>query len=93
MRVDAYNAISQVYSAKRPSGVKSSKEVSSPYARDEVQISSFGRDFQVAKQAVADASDVREDVVSEMKAKYSGAVQVDVDDFASVLLQKYNQAF
>ncbi|MEE3481904.1 MAG: flagellar biosynthesis anti-sigma factor FlgM, partial [Lachnospiraceae bacterium] len=60
---------------------------------DEVQISSFGRDFQVAKQAVADASDVREDVVSEMKAKYSGDVQVDVDDFASVLLQKYNQAF
>lgn len=93
MRVDAYNAISQVYSAKRPSGVKFSKEVSSPYARDEVQISSFGRDFQVAKQAVADASDVREDVVSEMKAKYSGDVQVDVDDFASVLLQKYNQAF
>lgn len=93
MRVDAYNAISQVYSAKRPSGVKSSKEVSSPYGRDQVQISSFGRDFQVAKQAVADASDVREDLVSEMKAKYSGDVQVDVDDFASVLLQKYNQAF
>ena len=29
--------------------------------RDEVQISSMGRDYQIAKQAVADASDIRED--------------------------------
>ncbi|MBR6281459.1 MAG: flagellar biosynthesis anti-sigma factor FlgM, partial [Lachnospiraceae bacterium] len=50
----------------------------------------FGKDIQVAKQAVADASDIREDLVAEMKKKYSGDFQVDTGDFADVLLAKYN---
>jgi negative regulator of flagellin synthesis FlgM len=59
--------------------------------RDQVQISSAGRDFQIAKQAVAEASDIREDKVAEMKQKLeAGNYQVDAGDFASVLLAKYN---
>ena len=92
MRIDAYNAISQVYGANRTSGPKETKKEESVGRKDQVSISSFGKDYQIAKQAVADASDVREDKVSAMKAKYSGDVSVDVDDFASVLLQKYNSA-
>ena len=58
--------------------------------RDEVQISSFGRDYQIAKKAVAEASDIREDRVAEMKTKLeSGEYQVDTEDFASKLLEKY----
>lgn len=91
MRIDAYNAISQVYKPTKSYGTKSAGNVQG--RRDEVSISSFGRDYQVAKQAVADASDVREDKVAEMKAKYAGNASVDTGDFADVLLAKYNSIF
>ena len=59
--------------------------------RDEVQISSMGRDYQIAKQAVADASDIREDKVSQLKSMIdAGTYSVEPGDFASKLLEKYN---
>lgn len=90
MRIDAYQAITQVYQPMKSAGAKSAKAASA-YGRDEVQISSFGKDYQVAKQAVANASDVREDLVAAMKEKYSGDVKVDTGDFADALLAKFNQ--
>ena len=46
--------------------------------------------FRSAKKAVAEASDIREDKVAEMKSKYeSNDYQVDTGDFASKLLEKY----
>ena len=61
------------------------------HGRDEVQISSFGRDYQIAKQAVAEAADIREDKVAELKTKVnSGNYSVDTADFAKKLLEKYN---
>ena len=90
MRIDAYNQISALYQTQSTSKVKSTNTVSKP--RDQVQISQTGRDYQVAKQAVANASDVREDKVAELKSKIdSGNYDVDTDDFASKLLEKYNQ--
>ncbi len=91
MRVDAYNAISQIYQPKKTYGAKSANKVAG--AKDEFSISSFGKDLQVAKQAVAEASDVREDKVAEMKAKYAGNASVDTGDFADVLLAKYQGMF
>lgn len=89
MRVDAYNAISQVYGTKRSSGAKQTSKAE-PGRKDEVQISSFGQDFAAAKKAVHDAPDVREDLVSQMKDKYKNNTDVDYDDFASVLIAKYD---
>ena len=91
MRIDAYN---QVMAAYKPQGVKTPQKTASavPMGRDEVQISSKGKDLGIAKNAVKDAPDVREDLVSEMKAKYGTDGQmpdIDMDDFASVLLDKY----
>ncbi len=88
MRIEAYNQISQLYKTNNTS--KATKTSSTSMGVDEVQISSFGRDYQVAKKAVAEASDIREDKVAEMKSKYSsGDYQVDTDDFASKLLEQY----
>ena len=87
MRINAYNVISQIYQPKKPKGVRSTG--SPTEIRDELQISSFGREFQIAKQAVAEASDIREDKVAEMTKKYSGRVTVDTGNFADVLLEKY----
>ena len=56
-----------------------------------MQISSFGRDYQIAKQAVQEASDIRTDKVADLKAKVNaGNYSVDNGDFASKLLAKYN---
>ncbi len=92
MRIEAYNQIAQVYSANKATGTKSASKVA-PARKDEVQLSSIGKDIQTAKQAVAEASDIREDKVAEMKQKLaSDNYQVDTGDFASKLLEKYNAA-
>lgn len=95
MRIDAYN---QVMTAYKPQGVKTPAKTNNTAAaaRDEVQISSFGQDLAVAKNAVKEVPDIREDKVAEMTAKYGTegqTPQVDMDDFASVLLSKYQGAF
>lgn len=89
MRIEAYNQVAQLYKTNKTSGTQSAAKVG--MGRDEVQISSFGRDYQIAKKAVAEASDIREDKVAEMKTKLaSNDYQVDTGDFASKLLKKYN---
>lgn len=57
MRVEAYNQVAQLYNREKTQKVQNTKQMST--GRDEVQISSMGRDYQIAKQAVADASDIR----------------------------------
>lgn len=88
MRIEAYNQIASIYKTSKTGKVQQPYGVST--GRDEVQISQLGKDYQIAKQAVAEASDIREDKVAEMKSKYeSNDYQVDTGDFASKLLEKY----
>ena len=89
MRIEAYNQVAQLYATNKTTKASSTSKTQS--ARDVFQMSSAGKDLQVAKQAVAEASDIREDKVAEMKQKLeAGNYQVDAGDFASVLLAKYN---
>lgn len=89
MRIDAYNQIAQLYGVQNTAKVQKSQGVSA--GRDQVSISQTGRDYQIAKSAVSEASDIREDKVAQLKAKVdSGEYQVDPGDFASKLLEKYN---
>ena len=89
MRVEAYNQVAQLYNREKTQKVQNTKQMST--GRDEVQISSMGRDYQSAKQAVSDASDIREDRVAQLKERLdSGNYNVDMNDFANKLLEKYN---
>lgn len=89
MRIEAYNQIASMYKATKPAKTQGSAAAG---GRDEVQISQAGRDYQIAKQAVAQSSDVRRDKVAELKSRIaSGEYQVSADDFASKLIAKYNQ--
>ena len=91
MRIDAYNQIAALYKTTEPSKAAGTAEISS--ARDQVQISRAGKDYQIAKQAVAAASDIREDKVAELKSSIkSGNYDVDTGDFASKLLASYYAA-
>ena len=88
MRIDAYNQIAQIYGAQNT--VKTTKTQAAG-KRDQVTISQAGRDFQVAKNAVSEASDIRESKVAQLKSRIeAGTYKVDEGDFASKLLEKYN---
>ena len=89
MRIDAYNQIAQLYGVQRNMGVQKTKNVGR--MTDQVSISQSGREFQIAKNAVSQASDIREDKVAQLKTMVdSGNYQVEPGDFASKLLEKYN---
>ena len=92
MRIDAYNQVAAIYKSSKPARTTATKKTAS--FQDQLQISRAGRDFQIAKQAVANASDIREDKVAELKNKVdSGSHQVDAGDFAGKLLEKYQELF
>ena len=89
MRIEAYNMVSQVYGTQKPHKAQSTSKVS---RMDEVQISSFGKDLAVAKQAVKNAPDVRESVTAPLKESINtGTYSVSGEDFASKLLAKYEE--
>ena len=54
MRIDAYTQVTQLYNNTK---VKSAAKPTRAGFSDAVQISSFGKDYQVAKKAVASAPD------------------------------------
>ncbi|MGN0169387.1 MAG: flagellar biosynthesis anti-sigma factor FlgM [Lachnospiraceae bacterium] len=92
MRIDAYNQVSQLYQTQKAAKAqKAYKATGSLAGTDQLQISRTGQDYQIAKQAVAGASDIREDMVARMKEKVAqGSYDVDTEDFASKLLSQYN---
>ena len=91
MRIDAYNQVAQLYGVQGKFKTQKTSSVSAP--KDQVSISQAGRDFQVAKSAVSQASDIREDKVAQIKSMVdSGNYSVEPGDFASKLLEKYNNS-
>lgn len=89
MRIEAYTQVQQVYKTNK--AAKSEKTEKSGFS-DQLQISSIGKDIQAAKQAVAAAPDIREDVTAPIKqAVQNGTYGVDEDSFANKLFQKYNE--
>lgn len=91
MRIDAYAQITSMYNLGNNN--KQVKKETSPSFSDQLQISSMGKDIQTAKKAVAGASDIREDIVNDLKSKIdAGTYSVDSDSFAEKLFAKYNRA-
>ena len=91
MRIDAYNQIAQLYNVQKSAKTQKTQNVSR--VSDQVSISQAGRDYQVAKTAVSQASDIREDKVAQLKSMIdAGTYSVEPGDFASKLLEKYNNS-
>lgn len=88
MRIDAYSAVNSVYHVTETTTSKAQKVSKTS---DKLEISQTARDYQVAKQAVSDASDIRADKVDEVKAKMqAGIYSVSPDDFADRILSNIN---
>lgn len=91
MRIEAYNAVGQIYSAKKPGQIN---KTTTSYGRDQVQISSLGKDFQTVKQAVANSSDIRSEITEPIKAAIkNGTYNVSNEDFAAKLMKKFEGKF
>lgn len=89
MRIEAYNQVVQLYKSSKTAKAQSICKTEG--GRDKVTISQTGHDYQIAKQAVAETSGIREDKVALIKARIeSGNYKVDSEDFADKLLEKYN---
>ena len=89
MRIGTYNAVNKVYGTN---STKKTKSENSTYAnfKDEVSFSSFGKDMQVAKNALADVPDVRESLVSDIKSRIdNGTYEVSNEDFAAKLMSAF----
>ena len=84
MRIDAYNAVSQVYQTNaQTKKVVTDKKVSS----DKLEISQTGKDIAVAKNAIAEAPDVRADKVESIKRQMAeGTYSVSLEDVADKML-------
>lgn len=92
MRINTYNQVNQLYQANKANKAnKAYGNVQSQMTQDQLHISQTGQDYQVAKQAVAGASDIREDKVARLKERVeSGTYDVDMEDFAKKLVEKYS---
>lgn len=93
MRIDAYNQIQQIYGAKKPTRVEEKKTTATSF-KDQLLLSSTAQDAAVAKKALSNTPDVREDLVNSIKERIdNGTYEVDAEDFAGKILEKYSGLF
>lgn len=93
MRIDAYNQIQQIYGSNNIKKTEEKRVTSSSF-KDQLLLSAAGKDAQIAKQAVAEAPDVRESMIAPLKEQInSGTYEVSAEELAGKLLEKYNGLF
>ena len=87
MRIDAFNKISEIYTA---SSVKSTTKAKGASFSDTLEISELGKGYQVAKQAVSRTPDVREATVNDIKQRMeAGTYNVNIQEVADNLVDHY----
>ena len=93
MRIDAYNQIQQIYGTKKPAKVEGKKTTGTSF-KDQLLLSATAQDATIAKKALSNTPDVREDLVNSIKEQIdNGTYEVDIEDFAGKILEKYSGLF
>lgn len=89
MRIEAYTQIQQLYKTNKAQKSQKNAGVS---GADQLQISSLGKEFQLAKAAVAGSPDIRDEVTAPIKEKIQkGAYEVGSESFAERLLGRFQE--
>ena len=84
MKIDAYMQVSQLYNTTKTK--KAMNKGSEASNSDKLEISDFGKEYQIAKQATQGASDVREEKVQDIKQRMAaGTYNVSIEDVADKL--------
>lgn len=89
MRIEAYTQVQQIYKTSTTKAGAAKKNISQS---DQLELSSKGKDYQTAKQAVAAADDVREERIAPLKKSIqTGTYQVSAESFADKLLENISR--
>lgn len=89
MRIDAFNKISELYKAHN---VKSTGKVKRTGGADTFEISQTGRDYNVARQLIANTPDVREAKLEDIKRRMeAGTYHVRPEDLAEKIIRRMDQ--
>ena len=90
MRIENFSQIQQLYSTTKPSAYSAGS--AGKDFKDKLNISSAGKDLNVAKQAVAAAPDVRADKIAELKSAIgNGTYDISGYEFADHIMDKLSQ--
>lgn len=88
MRIDAYMQVNQLYQSSKTKKAGASGQTSDK--SDKFEISDFGKELSIARQAVSEAPDIREDKVNELKSAIdSGTYDMSMDRLADKLVNRY----
>lgn len=88
MRIDAYNAISQIYNTTKP--VKKASAEKTVTKDDTLEISQFGKEMHVAKKAISEVGDIRTDKVEAIKKQIQeGTYHVSDEALAEKILDNF----
>lgn len=86
MRIDAYNAVSQIYQSCSMSVAKKSEAYKS--SNDKLEFSQTAKSYQTAKAAVRSAEDARADKVARIKAQMeAGTYYISSEMIADRILE------
>lgn len=89
MRIDSIQKVAQIYNS---TGMAKAEKKKVEANKDKLQISQAGRDYQIARKAVSEAPDVREELVADIKSRVdAGTYQVSGEAFAEKVIARYNQ--
>lgn len=85
MRIDAYNAVNQIYQTSQISKAKTAAKTSS--VSDKFEISDTAQDISDSQDTVSKASDVREDKIADIKARMAaGTYNISSEAVADKIL-------
>lgn len=94
MRIGAYNQIAQVYGNQSVKKNCGSGTIGATSTTDQVSFSTVGKDMQVAKAALGNIPDVREDKVNALRESIAnGTYQVSAESFADKLMAAFDDKF
>ncbi|MCM1157902.1 MAG: flagellar biosynthesis anti-sigma factor FlgM [Bacteroidales bacterium] len=92
MRISSYNQVAQVYGSQSVKKSYKANSVNATSSLDKISFSTVGKDIQVAKNALNEVPDVREDKVRELKERMAnGTYQVSAESFADKLMAAFDE--
>lgn len=93
MKIDAYNKVAQLYQTNNKTTKIKETKAKAKAEKDKLEISQFGHDINIAKNAVAKVADIREDKIAEIKEKMSqGAYEMSNTELADKLVEKFTNS-
>ncbi len=86
MRIDAYMQVNQLYQASKS---RTTAKTSNTEVTDSFEVSAHGRALQVAKKAVSETPEIREEKVQDiMERMKNGTYNVSIEDVAENLANR-----